>query len=83
MQRQTSARNRPNLDATPRFGNDGVSRQMVRQHHSLKTGAARIELAPIRANFVFRRIPDALFAARSFHQLAEARKIDRSNNIAR
>ena len=49
---------------------------MVLQHHSLKTGAARIELAQIRADFIFRRISEALFAARPFNELAEARIID-------
>ena len=44
---------------------------MVRQHHSLKTENAWMELAPIQADFVFRRISEALFAARLFHQLAE------------
>ena len=70
------------LRCTPRFGNDGVSRQMVRQHHSLKTETARMELAPIRAVFVFRRIFEALFASRPFHQQAETTKIDTSTNIA-
>ena len=54
----------PKLRCSLRFGNDGVSRQNGAQHHSLKTGAARIELAQIRADFVFWRISEALFAAR-------------------
>ena len=41
-----------------------------------------MELAPIRADFVFGSISEALFAARSFHQLAEASSIDSSTNIA-
>ena len=60
------------LGCNPRFGNDGVAVKMALQRHSLKTGAARIELAQIRAAPVFRRISEAFFAARSFHQLAEA-----------
>ena len=34
----------PKLGTSPRFGKDGVSRQIARQRHRLKTGAARIEL---------------------------------------
>ena len=56
---------------------------MVRQHHSLKMGAVRIELAQIRADFVFGRISEALFASRLFHQQAETRSIDKSTSIAR
>ena len=41
-----------------------------------------MELAQIRADFVFRRISEALFAARLPNQLAEARIIDKSTNIA-
>ena len=55
---------------------------MVLQHHSLKMGAARIELAQIRAAFLFRRISEALFAARLFHQQAEANSIDLPISIA-
>ena len=49
---------------------------------SLKTGAARIELAQIRAAIVSRRISEALFAACPYTQLAEARSIDNSTDIA-
>ena len=65
-----------------RFGNDGVSLQMALQRHSLKTETARIELAQIRAAFRFRRISEALFAARLFHHLAETQRIAKSSNIA-
>ena len=41
-----------------------------------------MELAPIRAVFVFRRISETLFAARPFNHLAEATKIDNSISIA-
>jgi hypothetical protein len=52
------------------------------KRHSLKTGTARIELAQIRAAFRFRRISEALFAARPFNQQAEIRKINISSDIA-
>ena len=81
-QQQTSMRNRPNLDATPASERTASAVQMVRQHHSLKTETARIELAQIRADFVFGRISEALFASRPFHQQAETTKIDISTNIA-
>ena len=55
---------------------------MVRQHHSLKTGAARIELAQIRADIVSRRISEALFATRPHTQQAEVKSIDRSTSFA-
>ena len=55
---------------------------MVLQHPSVKMEAARIELAQIQADFLFRRISEALFAARSFHQQAEAARIVHSINIA-
>ena len=55
---------------------------MALQRHSLKTGAAWIELAQIRADFVFRRISEALFATRLYTQLAETKSIDKSSNIA-
>jgi hypothetical protein len=55
---------------------------MVRQHHSLKTETAWMELAPIQAVSVFGRISEALFSARPFHQQAETTKIDNPTNIA-
>ena len=41
-----------------------------------------MELAPIQADFVFRRISEALFAARPFHQQAETRKTGNPSSIA-
>ena len=41
-----------------------------------------MELAPIRADIAFRRISEALFAARSFHQQAETRSIGNPSPIA-
>ena len=52
------------------------------KRHSLKTETARIELAQIRVDSVFRRISEALFATRPYNQLAETRNIDISRNIA-
>ena len=57
--------------------------KMALQRHSLKTETARMELAQIRAVFVFRRISEALFAARPYPQQAEATSIDNPSSIAR
>ena len=81
-QRQTSVQRFQNLDATPASEITASAVKMALQRHSLKTGAARIELAQIRADFVFGRISEALFASRPFHLQAETTKIDISTNIA-
>ena len=41
-----------------------------------------MELAQTRADIAFRRISEALFAARPFNEQAETRSIDNSTSIA-